>query len=76
MTQSITQNTQAAGRTEDQPEELTKDEVAQYFRVTKRTITNWVKALGLPCVKISRRSVRFKASAIREWELALSSQAR
>ena len=74
MTRNLTQDTPTADCTEVQPEELTKSEVAAYFRVTKRTVTNWVRQLGLPCVKISRRTVRFKASAVREWEAGLSSR--
>jgi len=79
MTQNFAQENLdglATGCTGNQAGELTKDEVAAYFRVTKRTVTNWVRQLGLPCVKISRRTVRFKASAVKQWEAGLSSQSR
>ena len=63
-----------AGCTSLNQDELTKAEVAAYFQVTTRTIANWVSQLGLPCVKLSRRSVRFKRSAIEEWSQKFSNQ--
>jgi len=64
---------QATGCPGSQADELTKEELAAYFRVTKRTLTTWMRQKGLPFVKISRRTVRFKASAIKEWEASFSS---
>ena len=77
MTASLTQTNQGmalAGCTSLNQDELTKAEVAAHFRVTTRTITDWVTRLGLPCVKISRRTVRFKRSAVEEWSQMRSSQ--
>jgi excisionase family DNA binding protein len=76
MTASLTQDNQVAqvaNCSERQTGELTKDEVAAHFLVTKRTITDWMRQRGLPHVKISRRTVRFKLSAVEEWSQRFSS---
>lgn len=50
-----------------QPHEdcLTKEDLAQRYRVTVRTIDNWMRC-GLPYYKILK-SVRFKWTAVQRW---------
>ena len=79
MTQTLThpnRDGQVAGQAGSPSQELTKAEVALYFRVTKRTITDWMRQRGLPHLKISRRTLRFKMAAIKEWEAGRSRPSR
>lgn len=46
---------------------LTKKEVADFFRVTPRTITNWMKE-GLPHVRKGKNYVRFEAEPVQKWK--------
>ncbi|MBM3834567.1 MAG: helix-turn-helix domain-containing protein [Verrucomicrobia bacterium] len=52
--------------TECEPHEdcLTKEDLAQRYRVTVRTIDNWMR-VGMPYYKILK-SVRFKWSAVQQ----------
>jgi excisionase family DNA binding protein len=49
------------------PEILTPDEVAEFLRVSRRTINYLVAAKALPFVRIGRRVVRFKRHAVTKW---------
>jgi excisionase family DNA binding protein len=49
------------------PEILTPDEVAEFLRVSRRTINNLVATEAIPFVRIGRRVVRFKRHAVTKW---------
>ena len=43
--------------------------VAALLGVSASTIKNWVREKGLPCIRISRRSVRYSQAAVMKWAL-------
>ena len=49
---------------------LTLDEVKNRFQVDQKTIYNWRKNKGLPCVKIGR-SIYFREEALKEWLISM-----
>ena len=49
------------------PEILTPNEVAEFLRVSRRTINNLVATEAIPFVRIGRRVVRFKRHAVTKW---------
>jgi excisionase family DNA binding protein len=46
---------------------LTPDEVAEFLRVSRRTINHLVATEAIPFVRIGRRVVRFKRHAVTRW---------
>ena len=46
---------------------LTIKEIAEEFDVSTRTISNWMKHLGLPCVKLGPKLIRFDKGEIYEF---------
>ena len=48
-------------------ENLTVDEAAQRFRVSARTVWNWIAAGRLRSLKLGRRTTRIPADAIEEF---------
>lgn len=54
---------------------LTKKEVANRLRVTTSAVDKWMAAGKLPCIRLSRRCVRFKWAAVVAAVEAYSSEA-
>jgi excisionase family DNA binding protein len=50
----------------NRPELLTKSELAEYLKLTTRTVENWM-ARGLPHYKIGERRVRFKLAEVEQF---------
>jgi excisionase family DNA binding protein len=46
---------------------LTPDEVAEFLRVSRRTINHLVAAEAIPFVRIGNRIVRFRRQAVTKW---------
>ncbi len=53
------------------PELITADELARHFGVTAPTVNRWVRRGLIPCIRASRKVVRFVLADV---ETALSSQ--
>jgi excisionase family DNA binding protein len=53
--------------TRSKQEILTPDEVAEFLRVSRRTINHLVSAEAIPFVRIGKTVVRFKRQAITKW---------
>jgi excisionase family DNA binding protein len=49
-------------------EHLTVKEVAEYLRVHPLTVYTWAKSGRLPCIRLSKRSLRFLAADIEKFE--------
>jgi excisionase family DNA binding protein len=54
-------------RLDNKPDIMTPDEVAEFLRVSRRTINNLVATEAIPFVRIGRRVVRFKRQALTKW---------
>lgn len=46
---------------------LTLDDVAKYLRVSRRTVSRYVREYGLPCLRGPGGKLYFRASEVREW---------
>ncbi|MFC1530667.1 helix-turn-helix domain-containing protein [Gemmatimonadota bacterium] len=46
---------------------MTVPEVAQYLGIGRRTVFDWIKTRGLPVVRISAVSIRFRRGSVDEW---------
>lgn len=46
---------------------LTAQEVADWLNCELQTVRKWTSQGRIPCVKLSRRAVRFSEAAIKEW---------
>lgn len=46
---------------------LTLEEAAEILQCTTRTVRSLVNSRKLPCVRLLRKSLRFRPSDIREW---------
>ena len=55
-------------------EVMTPDEVAEFLRVSRRTINSLVAAKAIPFVRIGKRVVRFKRQAVAKWLREQTSQ--
>jgi excisionase family DNA binding protein len=53
--------------TRSKQEILTPDQVAEFLRVSRRTITHLVATEAIPFVRIGKRVVRFKRHAVTKW---------
>jgi len=49
------------------PEIMTPVEVAEFLRVSRRTINHLVASEAIPFVRIGKRAVRFKREAVMKW---------
>jgi hypothetical protein len=49
------------------PQRLTSQEVADFFRVSLRTVQNWRTHDGLPCLRVNSRVVRYDPGEIMAW---------
>jgi len=54
---------------EEREQWLTAKEVAKKFSVTTRTVSNWVKELGLPQVHLGKKFVRYIPSEVEDFFL-------
>ena len=43
---------------------VTSEEVAQHFNVTLGTVNRWVRDAVIPCIRPTRRIVRFDLNAV------------
>lgn len=59
----------------DLPELLTKEEVAQWLKVSERTVQDWVLARLIPSIRVGRL-VRFERLALVQWLEAKKGQGR
>lgn len=48
------------------PELITADELARHFGVTAPTVNRWVRRGLIPCVRVTRKVVRFDISKVRD----------
>ncbi|MEM3647201.1 MAG: helix-turn-helix domain-containing protein [Thermofilum sp.] len=46
---------------------MTLDDAARYLRVSRRTVSRYVREFGLPCLRGPGGKLYFKASDIRKW---------
>lgn len=51
---------------------ITAEEIARHFGVTVPTVNRWVRRGLIPCVRVTRKVVRFDIATVRE---ALAAQA-
>lgn len=49
-------------------EHLTVKEVAELLRIHPTTVRDWARSGRLPCIRLSRRALRFRASDITKYE--------
>jgi excisionase family DNA binding protein len=52
---------------QERPEILTRDEVASYCKVSKRTIDRWVREEGMPSELWGPRIRRFRLADVDRW---------
>jgi phage terminase Nu1 subunit (DNA packaging protein) len=49
------------------PQRLTTREVADFFRVSLRTVQNWRDEYGLPHVRLNPRVIRYDLGELMAW---------
>jgi len=49
------------------PELQTPEDLARQFQVSPSTILLWVESRGLPCIRLSQRTIRFDPLAVQDW---------
>lgn len=45
---------------------IKKEDVAEMFGVSTRTIDRWIESRGLPAIKVEK-TIRFEREKVREW---------
>jgi len=56
----------AVASADQAPIALSKAEIALALRVSQRTVNNWVRHRGLPCVRVGSR-VLFMRARVEDW---------
>lgn len=70
-----TPRTRPHNQSGDLPELLTKEEVAQWLKVSERTVQDWVLGRVIPSIRVGRL-VRFERAALVQWLEAKKGQGR
>lgn len=69
-------NQASSGKDGERKGLLTIGEIADYLRISEKTLYKWSSQGRIPCIKFSNRCVRFDIEKVRDWYASMEQKGR
>jgi excisionase family DNA binding protein len=67
---------QESSKAQDRRGLLTPQEIASYLQISDKTIYKWSSQGRIPCIKFSKKCVRFDLEKVRNWYASMEQKGR